>query len=213
MIRSKSAVLSWLVAASLLLGLAVSAEAQSDGGNMLGEKEKKEIIDALAEKFNDEYVFPDVAKEMEKALKKNMKSGGYDDFDTPRDFARALTDDLREVSKDLHVSVLHIDAEEMKPLIGNITGGLSGPAIKPLALKAVYDVSNKVKIPVIGIGGIMTGIDAAEFMLCGATAVQIGTALFVDPRTPLNINEGLKKYLKSKKLGSVRELIGKVRKY
>ena len=74
-----------------------------------------------------------------------------------------------------------VSAEEMKPLLGNIIGGLSGPAIKPIALKAVFDVHKKVKIPVIGMGGIMTGEDVAEFLLCGASCVQVGTANLADP--------------------------------
>jgi dihydroorotate dehydrogenase (NAD+) catalytic subunit len=93
-----------------------------------------------------------------------------------------------------------------------VTGGLTGPAIKPIALAMVRDVYRQCKLPIIGIGGIMNFKDVVEFMLCGATAVQVGTALFIDPTSPLKIIDGLKNYLKSKKLTSVTELIGKAHK-
>jgi dihydroorotate dehydrogenase (NAD+) catalytic subunit len=102
-----------------------------------------------------------------------------------------------------------IDIKTWKPMITNVTGGLTGPAIKPIALAMVRDVHRHCKLPIIGIGGIMDYKDVVEFMLCGATAVQVGTALFIDPTAPLKIIEGLKKYLKSRKLGRVKELIGK----
>ena len=87
-----------------------------------------------------------------------------------------------------------VDARRKRPILGNITGGLSGPCIKPVALKMVYDVSRAVDIPVIGMGGIMTGEDAAEFMLCGAAAVMTGTANLVDPEAPLRILNELEDY-------------------
>ena len=104
-----------------------------------------------------------------------------------------------------------VDIDTRKPKLGNITGGLSGPAIKPLALKCVFDVYNTVKVPVIGTGGIMSAEDAIEFILCGASAVQIGTANFVNPQAPLEILDGIKKYLKEKKIKAVKNLIGKLR--
>jgi len=104
-----------------------------------------------------------------------------------------------------------VDIESMKPRLGNITGGLSGPAIKPLALKCVWDAYKKVKIPIIGMGGIMDAKDAIEFMLCGAKAVQIGTANFVNPSASLEILDGIKKYLKRKKIKAVKNLIGKLK--
>jgi dihydroorotate dehydrogenase (NAD+) catalytic subunit len=102
-----------------------------------------------------------------------------------------------------------IDAFRMRPVLGNISGGLSGPAIKPLALKAVWDVYGAVKIPIIGVGGIMTGIDAAEFMLAGASCVQVGTMNFVDPASTERVLEELKEYLKKQKIDDVKSLIGK----
>lgn len=103
-----------------------------------------------------------------------------------------------------------VDAGSMRPLLGNITGGLSGPAIKPMALKAVWDVYNAVKIPVIGIGGIMTGTDIAEFMLCGATAVQLGTVNFVDPACYPKILKEFTGYMKRKKITRIKDLVGKL---
>ena len=90
-----------------------------------------------------------------------------------------------------------VDARRRRPVLGNVTGGLSGPCIKPVALKMVFDVSRAVDVPVIGIGGIMTGEDAAEFMLCGATAVMTGTANLIDPEAPIRIIRELKDYAKT----------------
>ena len=104
-----------------------------------------------------------------------------------------------------------VDTDTMKPKLGNITGGLSGPAIKPLALKCVWDVYNTVKIPVIGMGGIMDWRDAIEFILSGASAVQVGTANFINPRAPLEIIKGIKEYLGKRKIKSIKSLVGKLR--
>ncbi len=101
-----------------------------------------------------------------------------------------------------------IDAEKQTPLLSTITGGLSGPAIKPIALRMVWQVSNAVKIPVIGLGGIMNAADAIEFMLAGATAVQVGTAIFKDPFIPLKIINGIENYLERHNIRSVNDLIG-----
>ncbi len=103
------------------------------------------------------------------------------------------------------------DIQTMKPKLGNVTGGLSGPAIKPLALKCVHDVYNSVKIPIIGTGGIMTAKDAIEFILCGASAIQVGTANFVNPKAPLEIINGIKKYLREKRIRSIKDLTGKLK--
>ncbi|SYZ72416.1 Dihydroorotate dehydrogenase B (NAD(+)), catalytic subunit [Candidatus Zixiibacteriota bacterium] len=106
-----------------------------------------------------------------------------------------------------------VDINTGRPRLTNNTGGLSGPAVKPVALAAVYKVSQAVKVPLIGLGGISDYRDVVEFMLCGATAVQVGTALFVEPKAPVMIIKDLKKYLVENKLGSVREIIGKLRPY
>ena len=101
-----------------------------------------------------------------------------------------------------------VDIDTKRPKLGNITGGLSGPAIKPIALKMVWDAYNKIDIPVIGCGGIMDYKDAVEFMLCGAAAIQVGTATFVNPKAAAEIVKGLTEYCAKNKLGSISELIG-----
>lgn len=106
---------------------------------------------------------------------------------------------------------LAVDIETFRPALGNVTGGLSGPAIKPIALKMVRDVYNKVRIPVIGIGGIMDYKDALEFMICGAAAFQVGTANFVNPEAPVEILRGIKDYLKKKKIVDINNLIGSLK--
>ncbi len=101
-----------------------------------------------------------------------------------------------------------IDAETRRPVLSTITGGLSGPAVKPIALRMVYQVSKAVKIPVVGLGGIMNATDAIEFMLAGATAVQVGTANFIDPAIAGKIVDGINDYLIRHKIEKVSELIG-----
>jgi len=101
-----------------------------------------------------------------------------------------------------------IDSETRKPILSTITGGLSGPAIKPIALRMVWQVSKAVKIPVIGLGGIMNTSDAIEFFLAGASAVQIGTAIFIDPFIPLKIIDGIEDYLKRHGFNDLSEIIG-----
>ncbi|MBI4727624.1 dihydroorotate dehydrogenase [candidate division TA06 bacterium] len=103
-----------------------------------------------------------------------------------------------------------IDIERQKPVLGNVTGGLSGPAIKPVALYNVFKTSRAVNIPVIGLGGIMTAGDAVEFMLAGAAAVQIGTAGFINPNTVKEIVNGLKDYCLKKKYPEVSQITGKL---
>ena len=99
-----------------------------------------------------------------------------------------------------------IDAKTRKPVLGNITGGLSGSAVKPIALKLVYEVSKCVKIPVIGGGGVSCGEDAAEFMLAGATLVSVGTATLADPYAILKIVDELKKYADDQGISQISEL-------
>ena len=101
-----------------------------------------------------------------------------------------------------------IDAEKRKPVLSTLMGGLSGPAIKPVALRMVYQVSRAVGIPVIGIGGIMNGIDAVEFLLAGASAVQVGTANFIHPNAALDVISGIKDYMKRHSITDVNDLIG-----
>lgn len=101
-----------------------------------------------------------------------------------------------------------VNPKTRRPILGNVTGGLSGPCIKPVALKMVYDVSKAVDIPVVGMGGIMTGEDAAEFMLCGATAVMTGTANIADPEASIRIFDELETYAKTYGIDKISELTG-----
>jgi len=101
-----------------------------------------------------------------------------------------------------------IDAKTRRPILGNVTGGLSGPAIKPIALRMVYQVSKAVKIPVIGMGGISNGTDAVEFLLAGASAVMLGTAGFANPMVWIETIDGIEKYMIENKVKSVTELVG-----
>jgi len=106
-----------------------------------------------------------------------------------------------------------VDIETRRPRLTFNKGGLTGPAIKPIALAMVDAVHSRCNLPIIGVGGISDWRDVVEFMLCGATAVQIGTALFVEPEAPLKILHGLTDYLKRKKLKSIGDLVGKLEKY
>lgn len=101
-----------------------------------------------------------------------------------------------------------IDAERRRPVLSTITGGMSGAAVKPIALRMVWQVAKAVKIPVIGLGGIMNARDAIEFMLAGATAVQIGTANFIDPTITIKVIDGINEYLDRHGFKSVTEIIG-----
>ena len=113
--------------------------------------------------------------------------------------AVSLINTLRAMAVNIH---------SRKPELGNIIGGLSGPAIKPIALRMVWEVSRSVEIPVIGIGGIMNAEDAIEFILVGASAIQIGTANLINPKTGIEVINGIKKYLIKNKIQSVRKLTG-----
>ncbi len=101
-----------------------------------------------------------------------------------------------------------IDAEKMRPLLSTITGGLSGPCVKPVALRMVWQVAKAVKIPIVGLGGIMNATDAIEFFLAGATAIEIGTANFIDPSVTVKVAEGIDDYLERHGFKSVKEIIG-----
>ena len=101
-----------------------------------------------------------------------------------------------------------IDAKTRRPVLGNVTGGLSGPAVKPVALRMVYQVSKAVKIPIIGMGGISNAIDAVEFLLAGASAVMIGTAGFVNPMVWIETLEGLEAYMLENGFTELKEIVG-----
>ncbi len=103
-----------------------------------------------------------------------------------------------------------IDVQSWRPVLGNITGGLSGPCVKPVALRMVWQVAQAVKVPVIGMGGIMTAEDAIEFFLAGASAVAVGTANFCNPSVTQDIMQGLDDYLQQRQISHIRDIIGKV---
>ena len=101
-----------------------------------------------------------------------------------------------------------VDVHNRTPKLGNITGGLSGPAIKPIALRMVWEVYNKVNIPIVGIGGIFSADDALEFIIVGASAIQIGTAHFINPRVAVEVINGLENYLRDNHIGAIQDLVG-----
>ncbi|KAF0119840.1 MAG: dihydroorotate dehydrogenase (fumarate) [bacterium] len=104
-----------------------------------------------------------------------------------------------------------INIETKTPKLANITGGLSGPAIKPIALRMVWEVARVTEIPVIGIGGIMNSDDALEFIIAGASAIQVGTANFVNPKATVDILSGIEKYMRDHRIGDIKSLIGTLR--
>jgi dihydroorotate dehydrogenase (NAD+) catalytic subunit len=103
---------------------------------------------------------------------------------------------------------MSIDPETRKPRLSNVTGGLSGPAIKPIALRMVYETAKAIDIPVIGMGGIVTPEDAVEFMLAGATAIQVGTASYADPRAAERLARGMQSWCRSHRVEKVSSLTG-----
>ncbi len=103
-----------------------------------------------------------------------------------------------------------LDVETRRPMLGNMTGGLSGPAVRPVAVRMVWDVAKNVRIPLIGMGGIRTARDAVEFLLAGASAVSIGTAVFQDPMSPLKILDGIRDYMTGHGMTRMTDIIGKI---
>ena len=101
-----------------------------------------------------------------------------------------------------------IDITRRRPLLGSITGGLSGPAIKPVALYMVYEVASAVELPIIGCGGITTASDAIEFIMAGASAIQVGSASFTNPRAPLDVLEGIEQFMEKEGIEDIKELVG-----
>jgi len=109
-------------------------------------------------------------------------------------------------------TAMAIDIKTRKSRIGNFTGGLSGPAIRPIAVYMVQKVASQVKIPVIGMGGIMTTADALEFLIAGATMVAVGTGNFINPRAPVDVLEGIESFMKENKINDIRDIIGSLKK-
>jgi dihydroorotate dehydrogenase (NAD+) catalytic subunit len=125
------------------------------------------------------------------------------------DFARVVEEEGADSVSLINTLLgMAVDVVKMRPALSTVTGGLSGPAIKPVALRMVWQVANAVKIPVIGIGGIMSASDALEFILAGASAVQVGTASFIDPQASVKILDGIEEYLVKKGFSDIKEITG-----
>lgn len=125
------------------------------------------------------------------------------------DFARAVEGAGADAISAINTLIgMAVDVRKRKPVLSTVTGGLSGPAIKPVALAKVYEVARAVKIPVIGIGGIMNATDAIEFLMVGASAVQVGTANFINPATGIEIADGIRSYCEERGIDDVGSLVG-----
>jgi dihydroorotate dehydrogenase (NAD+) catalytic subunit len=125
------------------------------------------------------------------------------------DFARIVEEEGADSVSLINTLLgMSVDISKMKPSLSTITGGLSGPAVKPVALRMVWQVAKAVRIPVIGMGGIMSASDALEFLLAGASAVQIGTASFIDPQASVKVLAGIEDYLVKKGFSDIRDIIG-----
>ncbi len=129
------------------------------------------------------------------------------------DFAMAVVDAGSDMVSLINtLTGMAINIETRRPKIANVTGGLSGPAVKPVAIRMVHEVYKRIpQVPIIGMGGIMNGDDAIEFMLAGASMVAVGTAIFADPYAPLKVIEGIQAYCERHKIANVQELVGQVR--
>jgi len=154
-----------------------------------------------------EYVTREVRKAYDKTLIVKLSPNVTDVAEIARAVEAQGADSVSLVNTFLGMAV---DSETRKPLLSTITGGLSGPAIKPIALRMVWQVSQAVKIPVIGLGGIMNAADAIEFFLVGASAIQIGTAIYKDPFIPLQIVDGIENYLIKHGYSDISEIKGRL---
>lgn len=151
----------------------------------------------------------EVVKEVRKAYKKTLIVKLTPNVTNISEIALAVeSEGADSVSLINTLLGMAIDAETQKPILSTVTGGLSGPCVKPVALRMVWQVSKAVKIPVVGLGGIMNATDAIEFFLAGATAIQIGTANFIDPTVTIKVIEGIQVYLEKHRCGSVNDIIG-----
>lgn len=154
----------------------------------------------------------EVTREVRKVYKKVLMVKLSPNVTSITDLAKATVNGGADVLTLINTLLgMAIDAEKRRPILSTITGGLSGPAIKPVALRMVWQVHKAVKVPVIGLGGIMNATDAIEFLLAGASAIQVGTANFIDPTASLKIIEGINSYLDRHRFASVTELTGALR--
>ncbi len=126
-------------------------------------------------------------------------------------FAKAVVDAGSDMISLINtIPAMSLDINTRKPRIANVTGGLSGPAIKPIALRMVFEAASAVSVPVIGMGGIMDADDAVEFLIAGADAIAVGTAIFADPMAPIKVIEGINKYLDDRNIPRVADIVGSV---
>ena len=150
-----------------------------------------------------------VIREVRKVCRKHMMVKLSPNVTSITDFAKVAEDEGADSVSLINTLLgMSVDAKSRKSVLSTVTGGLSGPAVKPVALRMVWQVAKAVKIPVIGVGGIMTPTDAAEFMIAGAAAVQVGTAMFIEPTAAVDIIQGLNKYLDYYNFKSASELTG-----
>lgn len=153
----------------------------------------------------------EVVKAVRKAYDKTLIVKLSPNVTSIADIAKAVeAEGADSVSLINTVMGMAINAETRKPVLSTITGGLSGPCVKPIALRMVWQVSKAVNIPIVGLGGIMNATDAIEFFLAGATAIEIGTANFIDPSVTMKVVDGIEDYLKRHKLESINQIIGQL---
>jgi dihydroorotate dehydrogenase (NAD+) catalytic subunit len=153
-----------------------------------------------------------VVKEVRKVYKKHLMVKLSPNVTDIAEIAKAVeAEGADSVSLINTLLGMAIDAETRKPLLSTITGGLSGPCIKPVALRMVWQVFNAVNIPIVGLGGIMNAKDAIEFILAGSSAIQIGTANFIDPQITIKVIEGIKEYMIRHQVENVTDLIGAIK--
>jgi dihydroorotate dehydrogenase (NAD+) catalytic subunit len=151
----------------------------------------------------------EVTREVRKAYRKCLIVKLSPNVTSISEFARAVEGEGADsISLINTLLAIAIDSETRKPILGTVTGGLSGPAVKPVALRMVWEAYKAVKVPIIGMGGIMNSADAIEFMLAGATAIQVGTANFIDPAVTMKIIDGIFDYCDRHQIASVSDLIG-----
>lgn len=154
----------------------------------------------------------EVVREVRKATSLPLITKLSPNVTSVAEFAKTVVDAGSDIISLINtIPAMAIDIETHKPKIANITGGLSGPAIKPVAVKMVYDVANAVSVPVIGMGGIMNADDAIEFLIAGASAVAVGTAIFADPFAPIKVIEGINKYLDNHKIARSSDIVGSLK--
>ena len=154
----------------------------------------------------------EVTAEVRKVYKKVLMVKLSPNVTSITDLAKAVVDGGADVITLINTLLgMAIDAERRRPVLSTITGGLSGPAIKPVALRMVWQVHKAVHVPIIGLGGIMNATDAIEFMLAGASAIQVGTANFIDPAISVKIVGGIEAYMVQHKIKAVADLVGALR--